>query len=127
MVIGKLDLQNQQENRHLLCIEMAQLPFEAILVARGVSCLLRQTKQPKQSLEFGSSDIGRQSSDQKNFEDFSACYSCELHTRKIELPKSSVLGIGEKVSEFLIAAINDNYTEQPEYRPNNTRVDPGFR
>jgi hypothetical protein len=44
---------------------------------------------------------------------------------EIKLPKATVLGIGEQVSEPQIAATN-NSIEQSENRPLKMKVDPGF-
>jgi hypothetical protein len=44
----------------------------------------------------------------------------------VELPKATVLGIGEQVSEALIAAVNDNPCSKAENRPRNTKVNPEY-
>jgi hypothetical protein len=46
---------------------------------------------------------------------------------EVELPKATILGIGEQVSESQIAAVNDNPSGQAEDRPRDTKVNPDFR
>jgi hypothetical protein len=59
MIIRRLDLQKHQQIPQLVCIEPAQLPFEGVLVARGVSRPIEPTQQRKTALPASDKTLTR--------------------------------------------------------------------
>jgi hypothetical protein len=114
IILGELNLQKHQENPQLVCLEPARLPFEGLLVARGVLRLFRQARRTKLPRELAALAVKDRPPTRETSKPLVHVLVVNFKQEEIELPKATVLGIGEKMSEPLIS---ENSTEQSEGRP----------
>ena len=99
VVIGKLELEQEQEPPPLVCIEPAHIPIEGVLPARA---LTRVECSPKKSPVTSQADQKTVRSPNTSAYVMLANFSDQTLT----VPKSTVLGIAEEASEPLIDRIN---------------------
>ena len=100
VVVGKLDLEQEQELLPLVCIEPAHIPIEGVLPARA---LTRVECSPSKTARMTSRD------DQKAVRSRNTSAYVMLANfsdQTLTVPKSTVLGIAEEASEPLIDRIN---------------------
>ena len=100
VVIGKLDLEQEQEQPPLVCIEPAHIPIKGVLPARALT-----------RVECSPSKTARMTSrtDQKAVRSRNTSAYVMLANfsdQTLTVPKSTVLGIAEEASEPLIDRIN---------------------
>ena len=101
VVIGKLDLQQEQELPPLVCIEPAHIPIEGVLPARA---LTRVECSPSKTIRMTSR------ADQKAVRSRnSSAYVmlANFSDQTLTVHKSTVLGIAEEASEPLIEQIKE--------------------
>jgi hypothetical protein len=127
MVVGRLELPKHQENPQLVCVEPAILPFEGILVARGVTGLFNIASRPEQPRELAALAVKVAQPTQDHSKSLVHVLVVNFTNEEVELPKATILGVGQQVSESQIAAFNDNPSVQVEDRPRDTKVNPEFR
>jgi hypothetical protein len=114
IILGELNLQKHQENPLVVCLEPARLPFEGLLVARRVSRLFRQARRTKLPQELAALEVKDRPPTRETSKPLLNVLVVNFTEEEIELPKATVLGILEKMSEPLISA---NSIEQSEGRP----------
>jgi hypothetical protein len=108
MVVGRVDFRKLRQRPELVCTEPAQLPFEGVVAARGVSPVL-----PEPSCSAGVTsrrvDTGqlRGSGARQYFNVMLVNFSQE----EITIPKATVLGVAEEISPNLVAAVDEKTTE----------------
>ena len=107
MVVGKVKFQTQCVTPKLVCIEPAQMPFEGVLAARGLSHVLPVEDRSGEVRE--TSRCGR-TNQLKNAERAERVHVMVVNfsEEEITLPKATVVGVAEEVSPSLVAAINDD-------------------
>jgi hypothetical protein len=108
-------------------MEPAILPFEGILVARGVTGLFKIALRPEQPRELVALAVKDAQPTQDRSKSLIHVMVVNFTHEVVQLPKATVLGRGEQVSEALKAAINDNPSGQAENRPRNTKINTEFR
>ena len=98
IVMGRLELEEEQELPPLVLVEPAQVPIEGILPARGLSRVGLSVQTPR---SMTSQD------------DHTAVTARSVHvmvanfsTQELTIPKTSVLGIAEEVAESVVDKIN---------------------
>jgi hypothetical protein len=108
-------------------VEPASLPFEGILVARGVTGLLKIASRPEQPWELAALAVKDATPTKDRSKSLVHVMVVHFTHEAVKLPKATVLGVGEPVSEALIAAINDKPFGRAGNRPRNTKMNPEFR
>jgi hypothetical protein len=127
MIIGKLDVPKRREKPRLICIEPAQLPFEGILVARGLSRSISSTQQPSQPRALAALSESDRPQKCDSAQAFAHVLIVNFSHEEIEVPKATVLGMAEKISESPVAALNDEPTGELNKGSRHTKVVPSFR
>jgi hypothetical protein len=111
MVVGKVEFRKLRQKPELVCTEPAQLPFEGVLAARGVSPVL-----PEHSCSAGVTsrrvDTGQLRG--SGARQYVHVMLVNFSQEEITIPKATVLGVAEEISPNVVAAVND---EKPtEYK-----------
>jgi hypothetical protein len=105
LLVGSLEVPQSRENPPLVCIEPAQLPFEGVLLARGVprSC----TQQPEPPRANTAPSAGDEPLNAGRTKTAVHVMVVNISHEEVELPKGTLLGVAEKISETLVATVND--------------------
>jgi hypothetical protein len=90
IILRRLDLQKRQQTPQLVCTESAQLQFEGVLVAPGVSSPTEPTQQRKTALPTSDKALTRDPA-----LPVVHIMVINLSHEEIELPKVTVLGVTE--------------------------------
>jgi hypothetical protein len=126
MLIGRLVVPKRGSENPLVCIEPAQLPSEGILVARGISRIV-----PTQQFNQQKAEAARTGSDTSQGSDVEkvAVHMIVVNVshEEVELPKGTVLGVAQEVSETLVAAVNDGPVSEPRRGTPRVKIDASFR
>jgi hypothetical protein len=113
IVKGKLDSEKGLKPRPLICIKPALIPIEGILPARVLSRVESHTCEPISAM---SSDVfSATQAPSSNAYVMLANFSSETLT----MPKASVLGLAEEVSELLVNKVNSDRQIEPRKRERN--------
>jgi len=100
VVIGKLELQQEQEPPHLVCIEPAHILIEEVLPARAITRI--ECSPSKTSLMPSQADHKAARSPNTS----AYVMLANVSDQTLTVPKSTVLGIAEEAPEPLIDRIN---------------------
>jgi hypothetical protein len=111
MVVGRVEFRKLRQRPELVCAEPAQLPFEGVLAARGVSPVL-----PEHSCSAGVTsrrvDTGQLRG--SGARQYVHVMLVNFSQEEITITKATVLVVAEEISPNLVAAVND---EKPtEYK-----------
>jgi hypothetical protein len=115
IVVGKLEMPKRRENPELVCVELAQLPLEGVLAARGLS---RTFTKPQPSTRSRSAMTQEKAGDQLTRSQTGPLVHVMIVNfshEKIELPKATVLGIAEETSASIVAELNDEVKTTSEH------------
>jgi hypothetical protein len=109
VVTDKLDSINKTETPPLVCIETATVPIKGIFVARALSRVgpvVRDAEQPTSQPAQARTDSSAKSANVMltNF----------IH-EELTLPKATVLGMAEEISEEVVDAINKGETANAKF------------
>ena len=121
IVLGRLESERVQKFPTLVCVEPAQIPIEGILSARGLSRV-----EPKANEAFRvTSEHDRIAASTRN----SCAYVmvANFSNEELTIPKATVLGVAEEVSEALVDRINagdrsNSSPPTPQHRKKNNRA-----
>jgi hypothetical protein len=92
MVVGMLELPKHQENPQLVCVEPAILPFEGILLARGVTDLFNIVSQLEQPRELAALVVKDAQPTQERSKFLVHVMVVNVTHEEVELPKGTILG-----------------------------------
>jgi hypothetical protein len=116
IVLGSLELPKRQEPPRLVCVEPAQIPLEGVFAARTLTYVRREANDR---------------AEQQQGENVTSPNSCPGGSRagaavqvmianfseeEIILPKATVIGIAEEISENLVASINEDTGFGPQLK-----------
>ena len=130
MLIGRLQVPKCGSETPPICIEPAQLPSEGILIARGVSRVIVQTQQSKQPrVETVEAACMARDTTQGGDVVKAAVHVMVVNFshEEVELPKGTVLGVAEEVSQNLVAAVNDGLVSEAGRGTPKVKIDATFR
>jgi hypothetical protein len=122
LVAGRLEGTMGSEIPRLVCVEPALLPYTGILVARGVCRPVMREDQNKGPVAKSARSI-RSDSPKLEVNLMVVNFSHE----EVELPKASVMGIADVVSESLVATVNDGPRVEPKKLKSQARFDQSFK
>jgi len=107
MVVGKIKFPKYHETPNLVCIDPAQMPYEGVLAARGLSPVL--SAGDRSSVAQMTSRRGRTSQlTIPDRADHVHVMLANFSEEEIVIPKATVVGVAEEISPTLVAAINDD-------------------
>jgi len=106
IIVGRLESEKGESLLSLVCVEPAQLPVEGILPARALSRVMSGVTEPS-GTQAQLSCI--QTGPTKNS---AYVMIANFSNETLTLPKATVLGVAENVSESLVDCINTD-TDQP--------------
>jgi hypothetical protein len=116
MLIGKLEVPKRGSEIPVVCIEPVQLPSEGVLIARGVSRTIVPIQKSKQPC-VQTPGAARRASDVSQDNDVVKAavhvMVVNISNEDVDLPKGTVLGMAEEVSETLVATVNDGPVSEP--------------
>jgi hypothetical protein len=130
MLIGRLEVPKNESETQLFCIEPAQIPNEGILVARGVSRAIVQTQQSSQPRVRRAEKARKACVTSQGGDVTKAAVHVmvvNFSHEEIELQKGTVLGVAEKVSDTLVAAVNDGPVRENRRGTPEVKIDESFQ
>lgn len=105
-----MEKQKRRASPELVCVEVAQLPLEGVLAARGLfRAFTKASKQSRQPEATSVTSRDEQLSSPPPSVDVHVMV-VNVSNEEIELPRTTVLGITEETSANIIAVINDEET-----------------
>ena len=107
MVVGKIKFPKYHETLNLVCNEPAQMPYEGVLAARGLSPVLSAGDRSSEARM--TSRRGR--TNQLTIPDRADHVHVMLANfseEELVIPKATVVGVAEEISPTLVAVINDD-------------------
>jgi len=107
MVVGRLELSKRQQSPPLVCVEAAQLPFESVLAARGLSRVLPTPSRTDETRVTSRRACVIQLTD-RCLRDRVHVILANVGQEEIVLPKATVIGVAEEISPSVVANINDD-------------------
>jgi hypothetical protein len=130
MIVGRLEGPVGNEIPQLVGVEPALLPCTGILVARSDCRPVMQMQQlgkarvPRaETAKATEGRSGKPGSSKVAVQVMVVNFSHE----EVELPKATVLGMAEEVSESLVAAVNDGTEFEPRKNTSKAPIDESFR
>ena len=113
MVAAKLNLEKGKEIPSLVCIEPATIPIQGVLFARALTRVGTRKRDPAQ--------VTSPPEQANNDALASNVYMmlANVSQEELILPKSTVLGLAEEVSETLIDQINTESPTRPQRKERN--------
>jgi len=100
IIVGRLESEKGESLPPLVCVEPAQLPVEGILPARALSQVMLGAPEPSRTEAQPSRDL---TGPPKNC---AYVMIANFSNKTLTLPKATVLGVAEDVSESLVDCIN---------------------
>jgi len=101
VVTARLESEMEQKLPSLVCIEPAQIPIEGIFPARALSRVGHIVRQSRERTSQQDREVVRSA-------DSAYVMLANFSNEPMTIPKSTILGVAEEVSESLIDGINAN-------------------
>ena len=102
IIVGRLEAEKEQNLPPLVCVEPAQIPIEGIFPARALSRVSPNAPEPSRvKSRLSCSETGTTGR--------CACVMvANFSNEALTIPKATVLGVAEEISESLVDSINSN-------------------
>jgi len=107
IIVGRLNSDEKQNPPPLVCIEPAKIPIEGILPARGLSRDQTKANDPPRVTSSHSGDMTQTRNSQ------AMVMVANVSDEQLIIPKATVLGVAEEITEELVDRINPRDHPRP--------------
>ena len=132
LIVGRVNYPKHGTAPDLVCVEPAQVPFEGVLIARGLSPVLTAEGRSGETRETTRCWRTNQLATARRAE-LVYVQLVNFSQDEVILPKATVVGVAEEVSPSLVAAINDDSSptdppgDQARFHVNTVKDETKFR
>ena len=100
IILGRLESEKEQKFRTLVCVEPAQIPIDGVLSVHGLSRVGSMANEPSRvTSEHDHTVAGARNS-------CAYVMVANFNNEELTIPKATVLGVAEEISEALLDMIN---------------------
>ena len=105
VVLGRIECEKEQNLPPLICVEPAQIPIQGILPARALSRVKSSAQEPQVKSQLSGKEV-------EVPRNCAYVMVANFTSEELVIPKSTILGIAEEISEPLVDCINADF-DQP--------------